>query len=482
MPSLTRRSFLEHTLTVSAAGLLAVEKARASDDVGKAQSTSPNDRIGVAVLGLHGRGIDHLRGYGAEAGAEVVALCDVDPSTFDRAQQTLQHGGRTAATTYGDLRKLLEDPRVHAVSIALPNHWHALAAIWAMQAGKHVYVEKPVSHNISEGRRLEEARVRFNRVCQAGTQARSSAAHTEAIRYIHDGHIGKVMLARGLCYKRRESIGHFDDSAAPAGVNYDLWLGPAPVRPFNKNRFHYNWHWNWDYGNGDIGNQGVHQMDVARWALRAGHATSAISFGGRFGYADDGQTPNTLTSLLDYADAPLLFEVRGLATPPVCGVRVGNIIYGSEGFVAFGEEDSRAAVAFDAAGKQVKEFKGGGNHFGNFLTAVRSGNQSDLNCPIVEGHISATLRHLANASYRLGEKHSFDAPVRTLGERMDLAEAFGRFQQHVADSVTSVREASFELGAKLVFNAHSENLGENAKANAMLSREYREPFVVPARI
>ena len=482
MSSMTRRSFLEHTLAISAAGLLTVDQSSAADDATKAQSVGPNDRIGVAVIGLHGRGIDHLRGYAGESGAEVVAIGDVDPSTFDKAQQTLQQRGRPAATTYADLRKLLEDPRVQAVSIAVPNHWHALAGIWAMQAGKHVYVEKPVSHNISEGRRLEEARVRFNRVCQAGTQARSSAAHIEATRYIHDGHIGKVTLARGICYKRRESIGHFDDSAPPPGVDYDLWLGPAPKRAFNKNRFHYNWHWNWDYGNGDIGNQGVHQMDVARWALRAGHATSAISFGGRFGYVDDGQTPNTLTTLLDYPDAPLIFEVRGLPTTPACGVRVGNIIYGTDGFVAFGEEDSRAAVAFDADGKQVKEFKGGGNHFGNFLAAVRSGNQSDLHCPIVEGHISAALCHLANASYRLGKPHMFDAPVKTLGEQMELHEAFGRFQQHLADSVANVRDSSFQLGPKLAFNGQSENFGANEQANAMLTREYRQPFFVPARL
>ena len=247
-----------------------------------------------------------------------------------------------------------------------------------MAAGKDVYVEKPVSHNITEGRRMEQARSHYKRICQGGTQARSSSAHREAIQYIHEGRIGKVLLARGLCYKKRDSIGHFDDSAAPSGVDYDLWLGPAPARPFNKNRFHYNWHWNWDYGNGDIGNQGVHQMDIARWALGKELPTSAISFGGRFSYEDDGQTPNTLVTLLDYPDAPLLFEVRSLKTPPAAGVTVGNIVYGTEGFVAFGEEDSSSAVAFDAAGQRTKTFRGSGSHFSNFLSAVRTRKQGEL--------------------------------------------------------------------------------------------------------
>jgi predicted dehydrogenase len=487
MSSITRRSFLEHTLAVSAAGLAASQLATAQEVPNKpdAQSTgrtSANDKIGVAVIGLHGRGLDHLRGYGGEAGAEVVAICDVDPSTFDKAQQTLAQRGRQPAKTYGDLRKMLESPEVQAVSIAMPNHWHALAAYWAMAAGKDVYVEKPVSHNIHEGRILEQARVKFDRICQAGTQARSSSAHREAIAYIREGHIGKVMLARGLCYKKRDSIGHFEDSSPPSGVDYDLWLGPAPVRPFNKNRFHYNWHWNWDYGNGDIGNQGVHQMDIARWALGREMAASAISVGGRFGYEDDGQTPNTMVTLMETGETPLIFEVRGLKTPPLTGVTVGNIIYGTEGFVAFGEEDSSSAVAFDNSGKRVKAFKGSGNHFNNFLSAVRSRKQADLNCPILEGHLSSTLCHLANISYRMGAAHPFDLPPRAFGDAMDMYEAFGRFEQHLADNALSMRELSFKLGPRIAFDSRSEKFGGHSEANAFLSREYRAPYVVPEKI
>jgi len=247
----SRRSFLEHTLAIAAAGVAAdraASRAQAAQQPGSDNRTAPNDRIGLAIIGLHGRGLDHLDAYTYDDAVEIVALCDVDENTFAKAQAKLQERGRAQARMYTDIRKLLEDKDVNAVSIAVPNHWHALAGVWAMQAGKDAYVEKPVSHNITEGRRLEEARVKYNRICQAGLQSRTSPAHRQGVQYIRDGKIGKVVLARGLCYKRRKSIGHFDDSPIPAGVRYDLWLGPAPVRPFNKNRFHYEWHWNWDYG------------------------------------------------------------------------------------------------------------------------------------------------------------------------------------------------------------------------------------------
>jgi predicted dehydrogenase len=488
MPAPTRRSFLEHTLVASAAGLMAAQ-ARAQQRDGEAAADTPGgaapaDRIGVAVVGLHGRGMEHINAYAANPGAEVVALCDVDASTFAKPQNALKEHDRPGARTYRDLRKMLEDPRVQAVSVATPNHWHALASVWAMQAGKDVYVEKPISHNLAEGRRMEQARVKYGRVCQAGTQARSSPAHREAIQYIRDGHIGDVLLARGLCYKLRKSIGHFDDGEVPEGVDYDQWLGPAPKRPFNANRFHYNWHWNWDYGNGDIGNQGVHQMDVARWAAGAGLPRAVACVGGRFGYEDDGQTPNTQLALFDYGPGgpPVLFEVRGLPTPALRGVTVGNIIYGSEGFVTFGQEDSATAAAFDNTGKLVKTFTGGGDHFANFLSAVRSRSQSGLTCPILEGHLSSALCHLANISYRHGGAEPFEVPRRVFGDSVDAAEAFGRFEQHLADNSLKLREMTFRLGPRLEFDPGAERFASSEQANAMLTRDYRPPYVVPARL
>jgi len=490
MPRITRRSFLEHTLSCAAAGLAlqrrcSAQTAPVASTGGAIVRPSANERIGVAVVGLHGRGIDHLNAFVRLADVDVIALCDVDQRTFAKAQAILHKHDRPAARDYQDIRKLLDDKDVAAVSIATPNHWHALAGIWAMQAGKDAYVEKPVSHDLLEGVRLEEARIKYKRVCQAGTQSRSNPAHQQAIGFVHEGGIGRVTLARGLCYKRRNSIGHYEDSSAPSEVDYNIWLGPARERPFNQNRFHYNWHWNWDYGNGDLGNQGVHQVDVARWALGAQMPTSAIGLGGRFGYVDDGQTPNTLLALFDYGQAQLLFEVRGLPTQPLMGVSVGNIIYGSEGFVAISNEDSGSAVAFDNAGKPMRSFTGSGDHFANFIAAVSSRKQSDLRCPILEGHLSAALCHLANISYRLGEPHPFSSRTTAFGDKIDMYEAFGRFEQHLAESVDEMKkplklqEMAFQLGPKLIFDAHAARFASNERANALLTRDYRKPFVVP---
>lgn len=480
----TRRSFLQHTLTVAAGAIAnSAHRSEAADaDPAPSARTHTTDRVGLAIIGLHGRGLDHLDSYTFDDRVEIVALCDVDSATFGKAQRKLAERGRRPAKQYSDIRKLLEDKSVQAVSIAVPNHWHALAGIWAMQAGRDVYVEKPVSHTFVEGRRLEEARAKYGRICQAGLQSRSNAAYRQAIQYIHDGKIGKVRLARGMCYKRRKSIGHLADAPVPQGVDYDLWLGPAPKRPFNPNRFHYNWHWNWDYGNGDIGNQGVHQMDVARWALNKGLPSNALSFGGRFGYEDDGQTPNTQVAFFDYGDSHLLFEVRGLETAPVQDLMVGTIVYGAEGFVAISNEDVGQAVAFDPKGSIVQRFKGSGNHFNNFITAVLNGRQSGLRCPILEGHLSSGMCHLANVSYQLGAAREFGAGLAGEGQPIDLHDAFARFDQHLVENKLKLHDMTFRLGPPLAFDTRSESFGSDQHANMMLTREYRAPFVVPEHL
>jgi len=501
MSDVTRRSFLEHTLIAAAAGLAAANVAKGAD-VPKSESvpaTQPTgkvartDRIGMAVIGLHGRGTDaHVDAWSYNDNVEVVAICDVDEAQYAKAQNKLAERGRPVAKTYQDLRKLFEDKDVQAVSIATPNHWHTLAGVWAMQSGRDVYVEKPVSHNVSEGRRLEQARVKYNRVCQGGTQSRSNKACQQAMKYIQDGSIGTVLLSRGLCYKRRKTIGHIEDTSPPATLAYDTWLGPAPERAFNKNRFLYEWHWNFDYGNGDIGNQGVHQMDIARWALAKTLPTSVVGLGGRFGYQDDGNTPNTMVSLMDFGDSKLMFEVRGLDTPgvPGIGVTVGNIVYGTEGFVAITADYGKAA-AFNNKGELIKQFKGGGDHFSNFAEAVKSRKQSDLNAPVLEGHYSAALCHLSNISYRLGEPMPLGTRSKAAIDDMDLAEAFGRFEEHLANQVAELKApakalksigASYQMGPKLAFDPKNENFGSNEKANALLTREYRAPFVVPAEV
>ncbi len=483
MSGISRRRFLEQSLLAAAA-------IAGADGIGSANSVlsgktrkykGANDRIRIACIGVHGRGMDHVKGYLSSDGVDLVAICDVDESCILRAQSAIEKAGKPKPRGEQDIRKLLEDKSIDAVSIATPNHWHALAAIWAMQAGKDVYVEKPVSHNVSEGRRMVEASRKYGKICQTGTQIRSMQGSIDAIDYIHSGHIGKVTLARGLCYKRRKSIGMLQDAEVPTGVDYDIWLGAAPKRPFNPNRFHYNWHWNWDYGNGDMGNQGIHQMDVARWALnQKGLPKSVMGLGGRFGYKDDGTTPNTELAFFDYGSAQLIFEVRGLETNSDHDVMVGNIIYGSEGYVAFTGYSSAAAL--DKEGKLVKKFEGDGNHYGNFLDAVRSRKQSELHADIQEGHLSSALCHLGNISYRLGKSVPFQEKTKAFGDNKEAYETFARFESHLSDNGINLQQAEYHLGPNLMIDAHAERFHDSPEANAMLTREYRAPFIVPEKV
>ena len=381
-----------------------------------------NDRVRVAVCGLHGRGKDHLEGFSRLSNVEIAALCDVDESVL--AKRLAGLSARPAKPqTFVDVRKLLEDKSIDAISIATPNHWHSLMAIWACQAGKDVYVEKPCSHNFWEGRQLVQAAQKYNRMVQHGTQARSSPALIEGMRKLQEGLIGEIYLARGLCFKWRDTIGRKPQEPVPAGVHYDLWTGPAPLRPFTQNRFHYNWHWIWDTGNGDFGNQGVHQMDLARWGMGLKFPNRISAFGGHFMFEDDQETPNTLSCAFQF-DQPdgkrrmIEFEVRHWITNHEAGIgqgrssdgnTVGNIFYGSKGYLATGDEDGNSYKTWlgkeQQAGPQAHAV---GDHYGNFVECVRSRKKENLNAPIEEGHISCGLIHLANASYRLNRSIRFD--------------------------------------------------------------------------
>jgi predicted dehydrogenase len=374
-----------------------------------------NDRVRLAVCGLHGRGKDHLGGFSRLTNVEIAALCDVD-------ENLLRTRGGTQ--TFIDVRKLLEDKSIDAISIATPNHWHSLMAIWACQAGKDVYVEKPCSHNFWEGRQLVRAAQKYNRIVQHGTQIRSSAAVREGIEKIHQGVIGDVYLARGLCFKWRDTIGRTPAEPVPAGVHYDLWTGPAPLKPFTRNRFHYNWHWIWDTGNGDLGNQGVHQVDVARWGLGVKFPIRISATGGHFIFDDDQETPNTLNCAFEF-DLPdgkrkmMEFEVRHWITNHEAEIgqgrmfgghnTIGNIFYGSKGYLATGDEDANSYQSRLGRGQGAgPKGHARGDHFANFVDCVRSRKKENLNAPIEEGHISCALVHLANVSYRLGRSLRFD--------------------------------------------------------------------------
>jgi predicted dehydrogenase len=415
-------------------------------------AASPNNTVRIACVGLRARGRDHLDAYGAMPDVEIAALCDIDRSILERSAAQVEARQKKRPALYTDLRRLLEDKSIDAVSIATPNHTHTLQSVWCCQAGKDVYIEKPCSHNMFEARQIVAAARRYDRLVQNGSQSRSSAALQEGVQNLRDGLIGDVYMARALCFRRRDSIGRTPEEPVPAGVDYDLWLGPAPVHAFTRNRFHYNWHWFWDYGNGDLGNQGIHEIDIARWGLGVRYPTRINASGGHFTFDDDQETPNALTATWEFEDRGkkkiMVFDLRYSISNHEAGISedrggpgklypntVGNLFYGSKGYLAIdGYNRYKSWLGNEQAPGPARMEDG--NHFANFIDAVRSRKRSDLHGEIEEGAISTTLVHLANISYRLGRSLQFDAEsYRCVGD------------DH---------------------------------ANAMFSRPYRPPFVVPS--
>ena len=403
---------------------------------------SPSDTVRVASVGLRGRGKSHLRAFTTLPNVDLVALCDVDQSVLDKAVHDVGAKRGKAPAAYTDLRKLLEDKSIDVISIATPNHQHTLQTIWACQAGKDVYVEKPCSHNMFESKQIVAAARQYDRFVQMGSQSRSAAALQEAVRKMREGIIGDVYMARGLCYKWRNTIGRAPEEPVPAGVDYDLWLGPAPKHAFTKNRFHYNWHWFWDYGNGDLGNQGIHEVDIARWGLGVRYPTKISAMGGHFMFDDDQETPNTITCNFEFegnAGAAkkkmMTFEVRHWMTNHEAGINefdtsvksntVGNIFYGSNGYLAIdGYVKYETWIGKDA--QPGPSAKAGGDHFGNFIDAVRSRKRGDLTAEIEEGAISSTLVHLANISYKLGRTLHFDEKTYSCTGDREATDMFTR--------------------------------------------------------
>jgi predicted dehydrogenase len=454
-------------------GLLAAEPPAG----GKA---GPNDQIRMACIGFRTQGRNHISAYLKRNDVTIATLCDVDTTQFAGGLKLVEEAGKKAPACVQDLRRVFDDPSIDAVSIAIPNHWHSLAAIWAMQAGKDVYVEKPISHNVWEGRRLVEIARQHKRICQCGTQCRSNPGMIEAVRYVQGGGIGKVSLAHGVCFRSRGSIGTAGgEQPIPAGVDYDIWLGPAPKVPLTRKELHYDWHWFWAYGNGDLGNQGIHQMDIARWGLKKDRlAQSVVCIGGRFGYKDDGETPNTQLTLLDYGDSQIIFECRGLKTPAYLDAKVGVIFHGTDGYVVVPRYEGGAA--FDPQGRKIKEFVAGGDHFGNFIAAIRSRKHTDLHADCLEGHLSSALCHLGNISYRLGSDQPYDAASKSFGDNKDAGDTFARIREHLKDNAVPVDGLPYRVGERLAFDPGTEKFIGNSKADELLTRPYRKPFVVPA--
>ena len=445
----SRRSFIRKATTGALAATIAPAALKGepinAPTILPAGAKGANDRIRVAVLGVYGRGktlIEEIMGLSNKANVEVATLCDPD-------MDVLQESAKEFEKTYGkkvsieqDFRKTYDDKSIDAVALATPNHWHALQTIWACQAGKDVYVEKPATHNIFEGKKMIEAAYKYNRIVQHGVQLRSSVAIREAVKHLEEGLIGRVYMSRGLVFRWRNDIGDKGISKVPTGLDYDLWTGPASLRPFSRNLVHYNWHWHWDYGNGDVGNQGIHETDLCMWGLGVNSLPERISsMGGKFLWDDCKEVPEIQTSTYHYPKEKKLiqFEVRHWCTNLEDGAGVGNIFYGDKGYMVIkGYGTYETYFGKDREPGPARSEKGELTlHFQNWFDAIRARDMSIQNGPVQTGHLSSSLAHLGNISYRLGRQLEFD-PVseRFIGE------------------------------------------GEN-EANAMLSRNYRAPYILP---
>jgi predicted dehydrogenase len=481
----SRRDFVRGSLGVAAGLSAGAGLPLLADQAVAKKKAGPNDRINVCIMGIRGRGQAHLGAFLGHKDTTVTALCDVDSRLFADSAKTVEDKTGRGPRCEQDIRRILEDKNIDVISIATTNHWHALGTIWAIQAGKDVYVEKPVSHNVSEGRRMVEFARHHKKIVQTGTQSRSDGGVRQAIEFLRSGQLGKVQIARALCYKRRTSIGKVTgEQEIPKEIDYDLWLGPAPKRPLTRKNLHYDWHWVWDYGNGDLGNQGIHQMDVARWGLGVKALAKGVqSLGGRFGYVDDGETPNTQLVFLDYGDQQLVFEVRGLETKGLLGAKIGNIFHCSDGYLVIGAEDKTPPTAYTLKGEKIQTFRGGGeNHFANFVKAVQSRNVSDLNADIEEGHLSSALCHLGNISYRLGTQADFNPRTKAFGDDKDAYDTLARMEEHLTGNHIKLNETRYQLGRKLAIDTGAETFVNDKEADALLTRPYRPPFVVLAKV
>ncbi|MDR7128262.1 putative dehydrogenase [Algoriphagus sp. 4150] len=453
-----RREFIKKSLLgtagIAVAGMSMSAKSYAS-------IIGANERINIAVVGIRGQGSNHIDQWCAlkdNRNVRLKTLCDADEQYFEPGSKVVIEKTGITPLTEWDIRKVLEDKEIDAVSLAIPNHWHALATIWACQAGKHVYVEKPASHNVWEGRKMVEAARKYDRRVQVGFQNRSIANVMEAMEFLHGGGIGDVYMARGTCFKPRDSFGKVADSTAPDSLHYDYWRGPAEMIPYNEKKVHYNWHWHWATGNGDTGNQGPHQFDVARWGMNKNeHPVSVYSAGGIYGIDPSEcsqETPNTQSSVFKYADGTMLeFETRGRYTngESSLDVHIGNVFYGTKGYLelnggrwkAFREKETEPFAqskkeAVQEPSSQVLAAPGGAEHYANFLDAIRAGNNEALHCDIEEGFKSSVLPLIANVSYLTGRELRFDGTTETF----------------VKDK----------------------------EADKMLTRAYRDPYTIPTKV
>jgi predicted dehydrogenase len=479
MVNYSRRRFLQGAAGAVAA--LAVLPRTARADV--------NSRVRIATIGINGRGRNHIEGFSNN----LVALCDCDRQVLGQRAAEFEQKFHRKLDQVVDYRELLDRNDIDAISIATPNHTHALIAIAAAEAGKHVYCEKPVSQCVWEGRQLVNAARRYDRLIQCGTQARSSVCNQQAVEYVRSGKLGKIKYAVGTCYKPRPSIGKLDHPLQISkDVDYDLWCGPAAKVDLYRPKLHYDWHWDFNTGCGDVGNQGLHQMDVARWYLgESALAPRVVSVGGRLGYEDAANTANSQIVLLDYAAAPLLFETRGLPNSKAAQrswdqsamdqfrhSQIGVIVQCEAGYV-FSSNSYMTVEVYGLDGEQISQFEGGGDHFKNFLAAVQSGRREDLNADVLEGHLSSALCHTGNVSYRLGEKQTAADIKSAVADHALLAEFVDRMLTHLRANEIDVDRPTLTLGPWLELDPASERFTNSDEANHLARREDRKPYVVP---
>lgn len=510
MPSqITRRSFLTRAALAGAAVSL---PARIYS-----QAPGANSDIRIGVIGFNGRGQSHISAYTGMKGVRLVALCDVDNNVLEKGVKQLQ-AKNIEVKTFRDMRKMLDSGEVDAISIATPNHWHSLAGIWGLQAGKDVYVEKPISHNVWEGRQFVKATEKYGRIVQMGVQSRSAKGLMDVISWMKTEPLGKLTHVRGLCYKRRPSIDLVTaDTPIPEAMDYDLWSGPAPLVPPHRKKIHYDWHWIWNYGNGDLGNQGIHQMDIARRFTKEMELSPVVfSVGGRLGYKDDGETPNSQIIFHDYPTAPLIFEVRGLPSKKDSkemdkyrNASIGVIAHYENGYVV--APDYANAAVFDKDDKLVRKYgkpafakdmvesnplkkgeksEGEGDkpaakeegHFENFITCVRNRDANGLNGKIIDGHISSALCHTGNISHRLGKAATPDEIREKLKGNKEAMETFARLAAHLEANGIDAKVDKLTLGEFLKMDPKTETFVGNAAADKMLTRPYRAPYIVPEKV
>jgi predicted dehydrogenase len=493
----TRRQFLKQTVFAAAASPILTRPARPQ---------SPNEKLLCAVIGVKSRGGDHISAYVGRKDTEIAYIVDIDEKVGIKVCDAIEKRTGKRPKFVKDMRVVFDDKNVDFISTATPNHWHALCGVWAMQAGKDAYIEKPISYDIAEGAALVAAAKKYKRICQVGTQCRSNPAVINAMKFIRDGGIGEVNFARGLCYKRRKSIGPLGDYKIPEECDFNLWSGPAPyTNPrLTRPQFHYDWHWQRLYGNVDSGNQGPHQTDIARWGLGINrHPNSVICYGGRLGYqaerknpnyVDAGDTANTEIAIYDYGDKCMVFETRGLEVDNPAdeeinrvfrsrGNKIGVIFYGTKGTLV--QRTYTDCTAYDLDGKPIKDFRGGGDHFGNFIDAVKSRKAETLNSDAFQGHLSAALAHLANISYYLGENNKVSpAEARAILEKVksldDNVATLNRTIAHLKENGVDLDMYPLSMGPMLQFDPEKEVFTNSKEANEMLRRQYRAPFVCPA--